>query len=169
MAVSVPWNWDGIGRRRDRHRQEPRRCPRGCAQNRVSDAPYGHDLRAGAVARTILRRPSGDGRPGSRLRSPRSRHIALEKPRHLAIKITPRPLQTPLLGGGAAGQRSPFPAPYAAILETYAAALQTAPLSDQTRRTYTSKVRQFLAWLADADLDANPLASADGRDRAVRD
>ena len=62
-----------------------------------------------------------------------------------------------------------LPAPYAAILETYSAALQTAPLSDQTRRTYTSKVRQFLAWLADADLDANPLASADGRDRAVRD
>ncbi|MCA1699097.1 MAG: tyrosine-type recombinase/integrase [Actinobacteria bacterium] len=62
-----------------------------------------------------------------------------------------------------------LPTPYAAILEDYAAALRTAPLSDQTRRTYASKVRQFLAWLAGADLDADPLTSADGRDWAVRD
>ncbi|MCA1681351.1 MAG: tyrosine-type recombinase/integrase [Actinobacteria bacterium] len=62
-----------------------------------------------------------------------------------------------------------LPTPYAAILEAYAAALRTAPLSDQTRRTYASKVRQFLAWLAGADLDADPLTSADGRDWAVRD
>ncbi|MGA2929726.1 MAG: hypothetical protein ABSG43_27815 [Solirubrobacteraceae bacterium] len=42
-------------------------------------------------------------------------------------------------------------------------------LSDQTRRTYTSKVRQFLAWLADAALDQDPLTSAEHRDWAVRD
>lgn len=47
--------------------------------------------------------------------------------------------------------------------------MRTAPLSDQTRRTYASKVRQFLAWLAGADLDADPLTDADGRDWAVRD
>jgi hypothetical protein len=35
------------------------------------------------------------------------------------------------------------PARYIAVLQDYAAALQTAPRSDQTRRTYTSKVRQF--------------------------
>jgi Phage integrase, N-terminal SAM-like domain len=62
-----------------------------------------------------------------------------------------------------------LPAPYAAVLEDYTATLQSAPLSDQTRRTYASKVRQFLAWLAGADLDADPLASAAGRDWAVRD
>jgi hypothetical protein len=42
-------------------------------------------------------------------------------------------------------------------------------LSDETRRTYACKVRQFLAWLGGADLDADPLTSAHGRDWAVRD
>ena len=60
-------------------------------------------------------------------------------------------------------------APYIEVLDRYAAALRTAPLSEQTRRTYASKVRQFLAWLAAADLDEDPLADADGRDWAVRD
>ena len=60
-------------------------------------------------------------------------------------------------------------APDTAVLDGYIAALRAAPLSEQTRRTYTSKVRQYLAWLADADLDEDPLTSADGRDRAVRD
>jgi integrase/recombinase XerC len=55
------------------------------------------------------------------------------------------------------------------ILDEYAAALGAAPLAPQTRRTYLSKVRQFLAWLADAPDDADPLRSADGRDWAVRD
>jgi site-specific recombinase XerD len=57
----------------------------------------------------------------------------------------------------------------AAVLDDYIEALRAAPLSDQTRRTYSSKVRQYLAWLAGADLDADPLTSADGRDWAVRD
>ncbi len=55
------------------------------------------------------------------------------------------------------------------MLRDYAAALRSAPLSDQTRRTYASKVRQYLAWLADADLDSDPLAGPDSRDWAVRD
>ncbi len=55
------------------------------------------------------------------------------------------------------------------MLDEYSTALRTAPLSDQTRRTYASKVRQFLAWLAGAELDADPLAGPDGRDWAVRD
>ena len=55
------------------------------------------------------------------------------------------------------------------MLADYTEALRSAPLSDQTRRTYASKVRQYLAWLAAADLDQDPLASADGRDWAVRD
>jgi len=59
--------------------------------------------------------------------------------------------------------------PYTAVLDDYTPALRTAPLSEQTRRTYASKVRQFLAWLDSADLDADPLTSTDGRDGAVRD
>jgi integrase/recombinase XerC len=47
--------------------------------------------------------------------------------------------------------------------------LTAAPLAAQTRRTYTSKVRQYLAWLARADLDKDPLTSAEHRDWAVRD
>jgi site-specific recombinase XerD len=68
-----------------------------------------------------------------------------------------------------AAYRDVLPTPYNAMLDEYAGALRSAPLSDQTRRTYTSKVRQYLAWLADADLDDDPLAGPDGRDWAVRD
>jgi hypothetical protein len=60
-----------------------------------------------------------------------------------------------------------LPAFEAAVLDDYTEALRSAPLCDQTRRTYASKVRQFLAWLASASLDGDPLASADGRDWAV--
>jgi site-specific recombinase XerD len=56
-----------------------------------------------------------------------------------------------------------------AVLEAYVAALARAPLADQTRRTYASKVRQYLAWLGTAETDGDPLDSADGRDWAVRD
>jgi site-specific recombinase XerD len=62
-----------------------------------------------------------------------------------------------------------LPSSEAAVLAGYTNALRSAPLSDRTRRTYASKVRQYLAWLADADLDEDPLASAAGRDWAVRD
>ncbi len=61
------------------------------------------------------------------------------------------------------------PAPYGAVLDEYTAALRTAPLSNQTRRTYASKARQFLAWLPDADVDGDPLNAADAGDWAVRD
>jgi hypothetical protein len=37
---------------------------------------------------------------------------------------------------------------YAATFEEYVEALAAAPLAPQTRRTYASKVRQYLAWLA---------------------
>ena len=62
-----------------------------------------------------------------------------------------------------------LPASQTAVLAYYTEALRSAPLSDQTRRTYTSKVRQYLAWLADANLDQDPVASAAGRDWALRD
>ena len=51
----------------------------------------------------------------------------------------------------------------------YVAALASAPLAAHTRRTYASKVRQYLVWLAGAEVDGDPLASAEGRDWAVRD
>ncbi len=62
--------------------------------------------------------------------------------------------------------RAPLELPdqFGAVLEDYIHALATVPLAAQTRRTYTSKVRQYLAWLASADLEEDPLASADGRD-----
>ena len=56
-----------------------------------------------------------------------------------------------------------------AVLDDYSKALKSAPLSEQTRRTYASKVRRFLAWLADADTDGDPLGAPDARDWAVRD
>ncbi|PZS35065.1 MAG: integrase [Pseudonocardiales bacterium] len=54
-------------------------------------------------------------------------------------------------------------------LSSYAAALRGAPLSAATARTYLSKVRQYLAWLADADVDGRPLTERAARDWAVRD
>ena len=54
------------------------------------------------------------------------------------------------------------------MLETYVVALATAPLAEQSRRTYASKVRQYLVWLAGAEVDG-PLVSTDGRDWAVRE
>jgi len=67
--------------------------------------------------------------------------------------------------------RAPADVPkvFAEVLAGYVGALAAAPLSGQTRRTYASKVRQYLVWLAGADLDGDPLGAPDGRDWAVRD
>jgi integrase/recombinase XerC len=62
-----------------------------------------------------------------------------------------------------------LPEAFAEVLAGYVAALQSAPLSEQTRRTYASKVRQYLVWLGGAEVDGDPLGAADGRDWAVRD
>jgi integrase/recombinase XerC len=51
----------------------------------------------------------------------------------------------------------------------YVAALTRSPLSPETRRTYASKVRQYLAWLDTADLRGDPLSDPAARDWAVRD
>ena len=57
----------------------------------------------------------------------------------------------------------------AAALAGYHQALRAAPLSAETRRTYASKVRSYLAWLAAANVDGDPLTQARARDWAVRD
>jgi hypothetical protein len=57
-----------------------------------------------------------------------------------------------------------LPAGYATIRRRYTEKLATAPLSAQTRRTYESKVRQYLAWLAAANLDGDPFKDKHGRD-----
>jgi len=54
-------------------------------------------------------------------------------------------------------------------LAEYRAALLAAPLSAHTVRTYVSKVRGYLAWLASADVEGNPLTQPKARDWAVRD
>lgn len=56
-----------------------------------------------------------------------------------------------------------------AALDAYRAALARAPLSAETARTYLSKVRGYLAWLAGTELDGDPLGERRARDWAVRD
>jgi integrase/recombinase XerC len=69
-----------------------------------------------------------------------------------------------------AGPRQQVPARYAAVYDGYAAALERAPLDDDTRRAYTSRVRSYLAWLDSAGITGpDPLTDPHGRDFAARD
>lgn len=61
------------------------------------------------------------------------------------------------------------PPAYATVLDDYLTALAHAPVTDATRRTYASKVRQFLVWLATADTSGDPLTQQRARDGAARD
>jgi integrase/recombinase XerC len=66
--------------------------------------------------------------------------------------------------------RQHLPVRYGAVFDAYAAALAQAPLDEHTRRAYASRVRGFLAWLADAaPAGGDPLTEAHGRDFAARD
>lgn len=69
--------------------------------------------------------------------------------------------------------RRPVPVPdqFAAVLDDYTSQLAEVPLSQATRRTYSSKVRQFLVWLDTyaATGDGDPLGEKLARDWAVRD
>jgi site-specific recombinase XerC/DNA-binding CsgD family transcriptional regulator len=62
---------------------------------------------------------------------------------------------------------------HAGILSDYAAALEQTALAAETRRTYLSRVRQYLAWLHGDDgarrLAGDPLTQPSARDWAVRD
>ncbi|TDD22608.1 hypothetical protein E1294_11515, partial [Nonomuraea diastatica] len=67
----------------------------------------------------------------------------------------------------------PLPAPHAAVLADYTAALTHAPLAGSTKTKYASRLRGYLAWLADqADagaLDGDPLTDPTAATGAVRD
>lgn len=54
-------------------------------------------------------------------------------------------------------------------LTAYVAALVSAPIAESSKVKYASRVRGFLAWLANADADGDPLADPAARDGAVRD
>jgi len=57
------------------------------------------------------------------------------------------------------------------VFDAYTAELSRpgGPLDADTVRVYASRVRQYLAWLEDADVDGDPLAETAARDWAVRD
>ena len=60
---------------------------------------------------------------------------------------------------------------YAAVFDDYAAEVSRSggPLDADTVRAYLSRLRQFLAWLPDADTHGDPLAEPAARDGAARD
>jgi site-specific recombinase XerC len=68
---------------------------------------------------------------------------------------------------------TPLPEDFTDFLTTYAGALEKVPLSADTRRTYVSRVRMYLAWLADGGgrrrFRGYPLTNPAARDWAVRD
>lgn len=70
-------------------------------------------------------------------------------------------------------RRGPQPAGLLARLEAihaeYVAALRSAPVDEDTRRAYATRVRQYLAWLGATIVDGEPLDDPVARDWAVRD
>jgi integrase/recombinase XerC len=86
-------------------------------------------------------------------------------PLDTATSKHPQPVLAPRRRGR---QPVPLPARLESVHAAYAAVLAAAPLSAETRRTYASKARQYLAWLDAANIDGDPLADPAARDRAVR-
>ncbi|MGH7736214.1 MAG: tyrosine-type recombinase/integrase, partial [Gemmatimonadales bacterium] len=77
-------------------------------------------------------------------------------------------------GAGRRGARpTALPAGYAGFLDGYISALADVPLAGDTKRTYVSRVRMYLAWLASPTSSrrykGDPLANPRARDWAVRD
>lgn len=62
----------------------------------------------------------------------------------------------------------PLPDRLQPVHAAYVTALASAALSPETRRTYASKVRQYLAWLPTSDADGATLTDHAARDHAVR-
>lgn len=70
--------------------------------------------------------------------------------------------------GGRGRRPVPLPGRLQPIHSAYVTALAGAPLSPETRRTYASKVRQYLAWLPVSEVADGALTDPAARDRAVR-
>jgi integrase len=68
---------------------------------------------------------------------------------------------------------TPLPEEFADFLADYTAALEDVPLSAETKGTYISRVRMYLAWLASPTAGrrskGDPLTNPKARDWAVRD
>ena len=81
----------------------------------------------------------------------------------------------PRARGRSGARPTPVPGEFAALFAGYTAALTApgGPLDPDTVRAYLSRVRQYLAWLADARaagaVDGDPLTDPRARDGAVRD
>jgi hypothetical protein len=96
-----------------------------------------------------------------------------EDPETTSENTNPSP-ETPRRRGA---RPTPLPDDFAEFLTTYAAELEKVPLSADTRRTYVSRVRMFLAWLADGTgsgssrrrFRGDPLINPTARDWAIRD
>jgi site-specific recombinase XerD len=84
---------------------------------------------------------------------------------------------SPETGPGVEDRRGPgrlptaVPAAFTELFADYATAVSApgGPLDADTVRAYCSRVRQFLAWLADAGIDGDPLTDPHARNGAVRD
>lgn len=73
---------------------------------------------------------------------------------------------------GAGARPTALPADLAEIISEYAAALADTPLSSESRRTYLSRVRMYLAWLDQHNpqrTQSDPITNPRARDWAVRD
>ncbi|MDQ6899166.1 MAG: tyrosine-type recombinase/integrase [Candidatus Dormibacteraeota bacterium] len=87
--------------------------------------------------------------------------------------LHPRPDVPETTSGNRVRQRGraplQLPTSYDHVLAEYMIALERAPLEPATRAKYLSRVRGFLAWLAETDVDGDPLVDPAARDWAVRD
>jgi len=74
------------------------------------------------------------------------------------------------MAAGRPGHRpTPLPPPYAGVPLDYATQVGRADLTAQARRSYLSRVRMFLAWLAGANVDGDPLTDPAAAVWAARD
>jgi integrase/recombinase XerD len=113
----------------------------------------------------MLRGETSENKPSRKY----TRQVAPEQTRARQHTGTGRQNTPPAPGPRRRGRRpAPLPARLEPVHTAYAAALTHAAMSAETRRTYTSKLRQYLAWLDTADMVGDPLTDPETRDRAVR-
>jgi hypothetical protein len=111
----------------------------------------------------------------ARQRGPQATGTTSDNAKPVAAASADRePVGVPTAHGAAfhycANLAGPLPPAASAVLAAYGVQLAKATMLDEdTRRAYTSRVRGYLAWLAAADVDGDPLAEPGARDGAVRD